>query len=68
MTAREIRSARLALRLSVREFSATVTDPARTALGYPPVSARSVRYWETGERTVPEFVQARVTKMLAGLD
>lgn len=64
MTPREIRSARLALRMSIREFAAAVTDPTRTACGYPPVSARSVRHWEAGERPVPEFVERRVRQLM----
>lgn len=66
MTAPEIRAARHALGLSVREFARAVTDPARSADGKPAVSPRNVRYWETGRLDVPEFVQTRVQKMLAG--
>lgn len=65
MTATDLRNARIRLGLSVREFAAAITDPARTAAGMPSVAARTVRHWENDEWPVPEFVEDRIGQLLA---
>lgn len=65
MTPRDIRAARRRLGLTVRQFAQAVTDPARTAAGMGPVSARNVRYWEAGKKPVPPFVVDRIAWLVA---